>query len=218
MSKSVEIALLTTPATIIRADLPAATSPFRRIVGVGLADTLITLPQISMPQEACTAQHRYTVPDVFARRLARYFWHQFSGERIVGDPDRARNCFQFGIWMTRGIAYSDREKASEQAFQEARTTPLVTDDQIGDFSVIRSLRDMHEEPVLHGGVKLSDVGEYIELTTRGGVLAVTTMKDALAYRETKEYREKVVQPCFGVDPTTWAVGHFSVSDRLRRDY
>lgn len=181
-------------------------------------NTLLTLPDNTMPDESLITQRIYSVPERFAFRLSRYFGNQFTGARRIENPDMARNCFHFGLWMARGIAFQTRNEATKFVFQKTQCTPPIEQDRVGEHSIIRPLAGLPREPVLHSLVKLDDVSDdYVQIMARGGGMGITSATETIAYYETGAFRE-LVAPRLGVDPTIWAVGHFSASAALQRDY
>lgn len=208
------LVLYTTPTTFVRENLPHTEEPFDQILGVEANGEIISVADMAL----ATAQRSYDVPPEFAARLAAYA-HRGFGEGLAGkDPRTIRNCFHFGSFMATGVWQPDKQAAWDLMLQEAVDTPPTSDAAlaVGDLSVLRG-SPQSPEPVLHGLVKIAPEA-HIQIMTLGGALGITSVRQAVAYRESPAYKRIVVQGFYGLDPTAWSVGHFAVSKKLRTTY
>jgi hypothetical protein len=60
--------------------------------------------------------------------------------------------------------------------------------------------------------------EQIQITSPGGDLGITSPAEALAYRLSAAYRDRVLHGTYGLNPVRWSIGHFGVPHKLAPDY
>lgn len=215
MSKSTntEITLQLAPSTTIHPDLPPYPEPFKQVVGIKVAERLLTLPEHKLPDPHRITERRYAVSSTLASRLGHYLSHQSTHDSLAIKPANARGSLRFGVWAWKGILFPDSPKISDIMSRNERHICPAVDTQSGEMSIIKPLKNTPNRTyALHGIVKLDDkTDDYMQLTTSGGVLAVTSLEEALDYRESPFYAEHVARAVFRADPLTRSVGHFSVS-------
>jgi hypothetical protein len=219
MPKTTTLDIYTVPSTFVRDNLPPTEQPFRQVIGLRLGSHVVRIAEGPEGQSNSPNRQSYEVPTTFANRLVEYAERGF-GDGLAGqDPKDVRNCFHIGVFMTRGIFLPTKDAALPLIHAGARHTPpvLEKDLEIGDLSVIRAVPEFEGDPVSHALVRLS-ARDYIQVMTLGGQLGITTLDEAIGYRQSPAYRQTVVEGWFGLDPTTWRVGHFAVDETLRVNY